>query len=667
VLFLDENTGANDVVICHDHPNVIYASLWNNYPDIMGKTSGIYTSKDGGSTWAKCSVGLPNGSGIGRIGLAVSWQNPDKVYALIDNRSSSLKKTAEIYKSIDGGATWKRTHKKNMDFMARLWYFADCYVNPQNDEEFWGLGVRAVHSLDGGKTFDMVEGNVYHMNPSPATPLHLDQCEMWINPYNPDHLLLGNDGGLYMTYDQGKNWQHFNNIPAGEFYDISVDNQDPYMVYGGTQDDASVFGPSREWKPLYPDGWRYIWLDAWSGGDGCMTYPDPSDTNIIYTSSQNGGIFRKDMAADRSKHIRPKLPKGSKSKLNYNFVASYIISSHNPSNLYHAGNYVFKTTNKGDDWKLISPDLSVSANPAKKSLAAGAIEESPVKQGLLFVGTDHGAFWVTADDGTNWEERSEGLPVAYIRSIQASQYDENRVYLTLSGMNYDDLSKHIYSSDDKGRTWTNIGSNLPDETMNCILEDPVHENWLYAGGYRGVYFTTNRGKSWQLLGTNMAATCISDLVIQKDQQDLVAGTHGRGIYKMSLKPLYALYNDRQSNEPRLLPVIDGQAPWYNDTHRDVNPESLKKTIFVFWLEKNEKVSLKIKRKSKVMAEIFIDGKTGLNQFTWDLMTREADDHSPYFFRFKEFLPAGSYIVQLKGEEFSSKQNWIVNPAKFPFN
>ena len=319
------------------------------------------------------------------------------------------------------------------------------------------------HSSDGGKTFDFVGGDVYHLFSSPADPLHLDHCELWINPLNPEHLALGNDGGLYVSYDKAASWLHYNNLPAGEFYDISVDNQDPYYVYGGTQDDASVYGPSREWKPKYPDGWKYIWVDAWSGGDGCVTIPDPEDPNIVYTSSQLGGIFRKDLKADRSQGIRPRLPKGHEGELSYEFIAPYILSPHNRLTLYHAGNYVFKSLNRGDDWRLISPNLAGSTYPGKISNAAGAIAESLLKPGLIYVGTDRGAFWVTKNDGVEWTECSQGLPDRYIRSICPSRFKESRVFVAVSGINTDDLSCYLFVSEDYGKEWRSIKSNLPNE------------------------------------------------------------------------------------------------------------------------------------------------------------------------------------------------------------
>jgi photosystem II stability/assembly factor-like uncharacterized protein len=667
VFYIDEKTGANDIVISRSNPDIVYASMWENNPGISGPQSGVYRSGDGGESWQRLTGGFPTGPKTGRIGLAVSWQDPDKVYALIDNLNKDKSKAAECYKTEDGGKSWSRTHKEElMIFPGIGWYFTDCYVNPQDDDEIFLLGVRAAHSTDGGETFGLLGGDVYHINPSQADPLHLDHCEMWINPSNPDNLILANDGGVYTTYDRGKTWMHHNNIPAGEFYDISVDYQDPYFVYGGTQDDASVYGPSVEWNPLYPDGWRYIWVDAWSGGDGCVTIPDPADPNIVYTSSQNGGIFRKNLLEDRSSHIKPRLPRGSDKELNYNFVAPYIISPHNSRTLYHAGNYIFKSTNRGDDWEMISPDISVSADRNRKSDAAGAIAESPLKQGLLFAGTDRGAFWVSEDDGKTWTERSSGLPNQYIRSICPSRHDPQRVYLAATGINHDDLATYIYVSENLGKDWKSIKGNLPGDVANVIVEDPVHHDILYAGMFRGVFISTDRGNSWSLLGSNMAPTCISDLVIQEREMDLVAGTHGRGIYKLNLGPVHEMHSGAIAG-PHLFSIPDGQAPWYNDTHRDVNQRSVRKTSFSFWLPENKTVKLQVKKGEDTVWEKMLDGKKGINQFRWNLVIKENESNLPYFIHYREYLGAGDYRVILSAEGFAREEAWHVSPGKIPHN
>lgn len=482
VLYVNEKTGANDIVIAPSNPNILYASMWENYPGVKGAHSGIYKSADGGTTWVRSDVGLPDNDGKGRMGLAVSYTNPDKVYALLDNlnkmdpATGRLKNaetgTAEVYKSLDGGTSWKRTHPDElMIFSVIGWYFADIYVDPFNDEEIYALGVRLARSSDGGKSFSLVGGDVYHLFPSPATPLHLDQCELWINPTNPDHLALGNDGGFYVSYDKGKTWMHYNNIPTGEFYDITLEEGDPYTIYGGTQDNSTVYGKPNEWKTQFYDGWKYLWIDPWSGGDGCITVIDPKDKNTLYYSSQEGGVSRMDRVRGNSKSVRPKI-EALKVNLRYNFISPYFLSVHDHSNLYLAGNFVLKSTDKGDNWKAISPDLSISKNKTKTSLAAGALAESPLKKGLIYMGTDKGLFWVTQDDGATWTDRSKGLPDMYIRTIVASQYKESRIYLAMSGMNYDDFGTYFFKSEDYGKSWESINGNLPNDVSYVIKEDP---------------------------------------------------------------------------------------------------------------------------------------------------------------------------------------------------
>ncbi len=651
VLYVNERTGANDVVISPSDPEIVYVSLWENNPGISGEESGVYRSEDGGKSWVRLSNGFPQGPKTGRIGLAVSWSDPNKVYALVDNLSKDRETAAEVYRSLNGGASWQRTHKEELYIFPGIgWYFTDCYVNPKNDDEIFTLGVRMARSIDGGKSFQLVAGDVYHLFPNPEDPLHLDHCELWINPENPQHLALGNDGGLYVSYDTGNSWLHYNNLPAGEFYDISVDNQDPYMVYGGTQDDSSVYGPSREWKPKYPDGWKYVWLDAWSGGDGCVTIPDPVDPNTVYFSSQNGAIRRKDMRADRSQGIRPRLPKDHSGELRYTFITPYFISPHNHLTLYHGGNYIFKTLNQGDNWQLISPDLTESAFEGKRSGAMGALAESPIKPGLLFAGTENGAFWVSQNDGVEWTECSQGLPDRYIRSICPSRFKPSRVYAAVSGINSDDLSNYLFVSEDFGNKWQSLSSNLPDEVAYVILEDPTNENILYAGLYRGVYITTDRGQSWSLLGPDLAAMAISDLVIQEREMDLVVGTHGRGIYRMNLKPIQEAFQKGFPEQPLLFVPKVARLPWINDTHRDPNYSTMEKVPITFFLTDAADVTLTLKdKKGQSVWTQELAAQNGFNQILWDLILKRVDSPQAYFYRYFDFARAGEYSVHVSGE------------------
>ena len=592
------------------------------------------------------------------------------MYALVDNLGNRNQGAAEVYKSVNGGEKWTRTHAEGLLIFSRIgWYFADIYVNPQNDDEIFALGIRMAHSTDGGATFDLVGGDVFHIFPSDADPLHLDHCELFINPANPSHLMLGNDGGLYCSYDKGKNWIHYNNIPAGEFYDITVDNQDPYMIYGGTQDDATVFGPANEWNPRYADGWRYLWVDAWSGGDGCVTQVDPEDPNTVYFSSQNGGMMRKNLKTGLSKPIRPSLSGNQSGNLHFNFVSPYIISQHDSKTLYHAGNYVLKSMNRGDSWDVISEDLSVSKYPDKESVAAGALAKSPLDTGLIYVGTDRGAFWVSRNDGESWEERSEGLANNYVRSIVASRYSPSRVYLAMTGINYDDLHHYLYVSEDYGGRWKKIKGNMPDEIVYVICEDPLFENILYAGSYRGVYVSMDRGESWSLLGRNMAAAAVADLVIQEQTMDLVIGTHGRGIYKINLKPLHEVYRMGYPPEENYLCEIPmAKRPWINDTHRDPDFSTVRKVPITFWVPDTKSVTLKvIYNKEIIFWSKKIESKRGFNQYRWDLVIKEEESMTPYFIHYKRFLDKGTYRLRLETDDQVLEKEFIVSQGDKPGN
>ncbi len=673
VLFVDNKTRANDIVISPSNPSVIYASTWENdleaplSESVYGPNSGIYRSGDGGSTWSRMDNGLPTGPKKGRIGLAVSHQDPDKVYALMDNRNLGTRTSAEVYRSLNGGQQWEKTHEKPlMIFPGIGWYFADLYVNPIDDDEIYGLGVRIAHSKDGGKTFDFIGGKVEHLQPSRAQGLHLDHCELWINPVNPKHLLLGNDGGCYQSYDGGESWLHLNNIPAGEFYDITLDNEEPYRIFGGTQDDATVYGPAQEWDNTQKDVWRYLWIDAWNGGDGCVTQVDPDDPNTVYFSMQNGYLLRKDLAADTSAVIAPGRQFPQKGKLRHSFVTPYFISPHDAKTLYHAGNYVMKSVDRGDHWEVISDDLSKSADTLKRNGAIGAIAESKLKPGLLYAGTSQGVFWVSESDGKNWTEHSllntkgQHLPTANIRSICPSTHQEGRVYLAMTGFNFDDLNNYLFRSDDHGLNWVSLSANLPNESANVILEDPVHEDILYAGLSSGVYVTFDRGQSWSLLGRNLPHVSVADLAIQERENELVIATHGRGIYYASLDPIHQVYAAAvwQKKETLLLPVPDITAPRYRDTHKDVDQASLSKLPISFWATEAGVTHFVIRNKlDKIVWEYDYPAKPGLNQLRWDLVVDTSSSDLPYFIHYRTYLRRGKYTLEMVNAEGSQRQRF----------
>lgn len=663
VIQIDDQTGANDVVWSTSNPKVAYASLWQNHPGVAGKNSSIYRSADRGLTWQKCEKGLPQGDQTGRIGLAVSNSDSDKVYALIDNRKYSETAAAQIYRSVDGGRNWQRTHRADQKFLSRIgWYFADIYVNPQDDEEVYALGVRLAHSTDGGKTFNYLAGQVSHVNPSAATGLHLDQCELWIHPTNPEHLVVGNDGGLYQSFDRGKHWRHFNNLPTGEFYDIEVDQRTPPRIFAGAQDDATVYGPTTEFNSnTHVDQWKYLWIDPWNGGDGCVTLIDPDDPQTVYYSAQEGAFRRKDMKTNRSVSIRPRANKLLKEvkgeRFEFNFVAPMSLSPHDSKTLFLGGNFIFKSHNRGDDWKIISPNLCDSQIDQRKSTAVSCLVESPRTPGLLFAGTDKGAFWVSENHGQQWANRSSQLPTGYIRSIVPSRFAD-RVYLTVSGLNEDHFDSYVYVSNDRGLNWNLLSKDLPAEPANVIVEDPEFEQVLYLGTFRGVYFSRNRGKSWSLLGSHLPVCSVADLAIHEKSRVLFAGTHGRGIYKLDLNPVHEILRSRnKSTDNWLIKIPTADRPVTHDTRPSLNFREPRKTSISFWLGQANKVKLSVyekkpdaskinDRQQKPIISFPIAGRAGLNQFRWNLQTKSTASAEPYFVRYKSFLSAGNYWIKI---------------------
>ncbi len=668
VLYKNDSTGANDVVIAASHPQTMYASLWELYPGISGKNSGVFTSKDGGKNWTSCTNGLPSGPLTGRIGVAVSYSNPLKAYVLVDNLNNPAGQSAELYKTIDGGLTWNKTHSMPLRIYSVIgWYFSRVYVNPQNDEEVYCLGVRLVHSTDGGKNFSIIGGTVSRSNPGAASGFHLDQCSLWIDPNDPHHLASGNDGGLYISFDSGSSWFHHNNIPTGEFYDIFVD-QKQQLIYGGTQDNATVYGPTLEINPKIKDPWKYIWIDPWDGGDGCVTQVDPDDDNIVYYSSQNGGVVRFDRKADTTVGIRPKLPVVIKDTLLFNYITPYFISPHNSKTLYIGGNYIFKTDDRGNHWKPISSNLTNSSNEDKKSFSIGGLIESPISKGLLFAGTDKGAFWVSKNDGASWEENDKGLANNYIRSICPSRFDRSRVYVAMTGINYDDLQSYLYVSGDLGKTWRSISNGLPMEPVNVILEDPSNEDILYAGSIRGVYISVDRGKSWSCFGNNMPGVAIADLEILRSTNTLFAATHGRGIYRIDLGPVYIwIKQQKPVDKDHFFEIAETHLPWFQSASRLPDNRTAEKAVISFWLAQSGLVSLILTDSmNKEIWTFKIEGKQGFNQYRWDLILSRQKSDQPYFTQYETYLKAGIYKMILSVGNNRIEQPFTVGKAVSPF-
>ena len=554
-LYVDERTGAIDLTIDPSDPDTLYAAMWERSRKAWGHTtngpgSGVFKSTDGGASWERlgdghaAGAGLPVGGHIGRIGLAVARSDPRVVYALVDNyapdpspppanarggRGGPRRIGGEVYRSDDKGETWR---KVNEEPVAAGYDFCLIQVAPDDPDTIYLPNNRFMASEDGGRTYRQIEGTLVHLLPHGSRVLHLDQHELWINPGNARHMLLGNDGGLHLSYDAGASWLHLNNLPIGEFYAVAVDMDEPYNIYGGTQDDAALFGASDQViEDDLGDRWTHVYLDRWGGGDSYFTYRDELDPDLIYYEHQMGELRRKRMSTGETERIRPQAAEDEE-PLRPNWMTPFFISRHNPLTLYYGANILFKSLDRGDTWTAISPDLT-SRPTQQGNVPWGtltSVAESPLQPGLLYAGADDGTVHLTRDDGGSWTRIDEGLPERWVTRLVASQHDMATVYASLTGYRYDDFTDYLYVSTDYGASWEPISSDLPAEPINVIAEDPSNADILYVGTDTGVFASIDRGASWHALCANLPTTPVYDLVVHPRDGELVIGTHGRSIF-----------------------------------------------------------------------------------------------------------------------------------------
>ncbi len=535
-LAIDDRTGVMDLVMDPSNIRTLYATGWcrdrGGTRGLRGKEGGMFKTVDSGKSWKKLSGSFPDNDHVGRVGIDISRSNPRVLYALLDSDIDE----AGLYRSSDSGATWKKVNKQPVK---GSWDFCAVRISPTNENEVYVPGQRTLASSDGGQTFHPLAGTLVHLLPHPSQILHLDARSMWIDPKNSDHLLLGNDGGLHVSWDRGASWMHFNNIPVAECYAISYDSATPYNIYVGTQDNAALFGPSTfEMKDGSQDAWRQVFIDPWGGGDAFATFRDPSDSNTIYFEQQLGDIQRKNMRTGEVRNIKPSAVKGEPA-LRFDWMSPYRISSHNSNVLYFGANRIYKSENKGNTWTAISPDLAVTPDPDSKlhSGTVTSIAESPIKPGTLVVGTDRGAVWVTQDDGKTWKDVRFGLSSESVSRVVASQFEAGTIYASHSGFRKDNTDAHLFRSCDFGATWMPINGNLPAETIYVVIEDPRDRDVVYVGTDLGVYVTFDGGSTWRSLCNGLPALRIFDLFLHPRTFELVAATHGRGVYLLDAKSI----------------------------------------------------------------------------------------------------------------------------------
>ncbi len=534
---ISDQTGFGEVVMDPSNPDVLYAASLQRerreYGFLPGGTeSAIWKTTDGAKSWTRLSKGLPTGE-IGRIGLSVCRSRPKTVYASVHAKGAAN----GFYRSDDAGATWRQTNTSN----GTAWFYSQVRCDPTDAEHVYRLNAASQESSDGGRTWTPFAN---------GGGVHSDAHALWINPEAPEHIILGNDGGIDISHDRGRTWYNVENIVGAQFYAISVDDARPYYnVYGGLQDNSTWGGPSRTRNSYGPTSAEWFRM---AGGDGFFNVTDPLDHNIVYAESQNGGIVRYDTRTGQSKGIKPLQPTGESHR--YNWSAPIVPSRHAAGTVYLGANYLFKSSDRGESWKTISPDLTrhidrntlpmrgVRPAPDVLGLHEGtaefsnisSVDESPRRSGLLVVGTDDGVVQVTRDDGASWTKTTTfpGVPdTTYVSRVILSRHAEGTVYATMDGHRSNDFTPYVLKSADFGKTWSAIAGDLPmGGSVQVIREHHRQPGLLFVGTEFGAFFTVNGGAQWTPLKSGLPGVPVWDLQIQERWNDLVLGTHGRGIY-----------------------------------------------------------------------------------------------------------------------------------------
>jgi photosystem II stability/assembly factor-like uncharacterized protein len=564
VLEISENTGVNHIAMDPHNPDVIYALSEQRRRHFFtkiggGPESGVHKTTDGGKTWQKLTSGLPSGH-VGGGCIEVSPVNPDYVYLILEASEGK----GGFFCSTDRGASWA----KMSDYHSSGQYFNMIVCDPADLNKVYSLEVVSKVTMDGGKTWNNIGLNKRHVD---------DHC-MWINPHNTSHWLIGGDGGLYETFDGGEHYIHKTNLPVTQFYRVNVDDTEPfYWVYGGTQDNNSLGGPSRN---ISRDGVSSgEWLTT-LGGDGFWQAIEPGNPDIVYSAYQYGNIFRYDKKSREKIKIRPE-PRKDELLYRWNWDSPFILSHHSNTRLYMGANKLFKSEDRGNSWEVISDDLTRNedrnqyrvmgkywpSNAVAKDVSTSqwgtivALAESRLKEGLIYVGTDDGLIQVTEDDGNTWRRNSNfpGVPeYAWVRDVLPSRFDENIVYATFNNLKNDDFSPYVLKSTDKGRTWISIAANLPDETVHSIAQDFVNPELLFVGTEFSFYVSFDGGNYWVKLNAGLPDIQIPQIAIQERENDLVLATFGRGFYILDdYSPLRYIDDATLQNEQALLfPVKD---------------------------------------------------------------------------------------------------------------
>jgi photosystem II stability/assembly factor-like uncharacterized protein len=654
VLFINPDTGVVDVKMDPQSPNTVYAAAYERRRTAFGfngggASSALYKSTDGGTTWKKLVYGLPyvDGGDTGRIGIAVYLRNPKIVYAEVQHAKGGL------YRSDDAGETWT----KMSDVNPNAPYFSNFYIDPNNDLRIWVAALQESGQLagvalseDGGKTFA----------PNRGTKVHPDFHAMWIDPANSNHMIIGVDGGMYVSRDLGRNWERLNQIPIGQAYQVGYDMAQPYHVCAGYQDNGTAWGPSRTRNIngiLNSD-----WMDV-LGGDGFHCQPDQQDSNLVYVESQDGTLLRLKLSTHEWANVVPQ-PKPTEEPYRYEWNAPVIESSHKPERIYFGAQYLFRSDDRGDSWAKISPDLTTGVDRNKLPILGKTppspilsknygvswypcitrISESPLDPDVLWVGTEDGNLQVTRDAGKTWQNVTAHLPAAvqglYVSGIEASRLAKGDAYAVIDGHRSDDFSAHIFFTTDFGETWRPITS-LPSAAgvARVLREDPINSNLLFVGTEFGAYLSTDRGAHWSLMSGKLPSVRVDDIKIQPRDHDLILATHGRSLW--ILDDMSALEKPGSSSAGSEIELFDLRpAIAFREIETSGSLEANKPflgenppygAIITYRLKQRPKEPVVVRilnQKNELMQKIDGTANEGLNRVSWNLRYPTLSPPSP---------------------------------------
>ncbi|MFQ6071010.1 MAG: hypothetical protein ACE5LC_10885 [Candidatus Aminicenantales bacterium] len=681
VLYINEKTGVVDLCMNFSNPDILFAATYDKvrlpwHYEAGGEGSRIYRTKDGGKTWEKLTEGLPGGK-LGRIGIDIHRANPDIVYAVIENLNPkpgvSGKKElkfdefadqmhegligGEVYRSDDGGDSWRKVSEEGVDVSGKAAYsFNEITVHPADPEKVYIIGVSMQYSFDGGRTWPRWPKKERFLSNFG------DVRTFWIDPHHPEHMMLGSDGGFYVTYDGGRSMFHLYQIPLGEVYAVEVDDEEPYNIYCGLQDHESWRGPSNGWSgSVGLEDWVIVGM--W---DGMYTKVNHQNNRWLYFTTQFGKHHRVDQLLGERKEITPRAPEG-KPFYRYTWTTPIIISPHNGDIIYTGGQMLLRSLDRGKTWEEISPDLTTN-DPVKIAgqghimfCTITTISESPLKAGVIWVGTDDGRVHLTRDHGAHWEEmthriaRAGGPEHTWVSRVFASHHQLGTAYVTKSGYREDVFKPFVFRTRDFGQTWEDISANLPQVPVSVIFEDRVNPDLLFVGTDAGVYFTLDGGKCWIPLKNNMPPVPVRDLIVHPRVKDLVVGTYGRGVWVTNIGPLEELTPQVLEKKFYLFDIVSRpvnnrsqRARWGNyhmtgDNHLRTPNEPQGLHIYYYLREKVEKpLTLTVEDlEGNVLAEIKTKREAGIHRIVWN-----SKDRTPGTYRF--ILSDGEERIVKKG-------------------